>query len=146
MTIPPKRGVGGPPAKRTLPVIDDAAPAVEQPTRSIGRVKVESFDDAKAPPPPAAPTASADPGTPVNAASRAVNPRKQFPMHFDLLMRDLFQRGEVPEHWQVIAAQEARLDELNWDVEFTVVDNRTNGVVRRCVEVQAGKLSRISDR
>jgi hypothetical protein len=108
---------------------------------------VQSFDEPMAAPPAAPPSTAhaADPGVPVNRSSRAVNPRKQYPMHFDLLMRDLYQRGEVPEHWQIIAAEEVRLDETNMDVAFTLVDNRTNSVRRRCVEVQRGKLLRISD-
>jgi hypothetical protein len=132
--------------KLTLPVIDDSA---DRPIRSSGHVKVVSFDDIDLKTPAAEPpraAGAADPGVPVNHSSRAVNPRKQYPLHFDLLMRDLYQRGDIPEHWQIIAAEEIRLDETNMDVEFTVVDNRTNAVVRRCVQVQAGKLLRISER
>jgi hypothetical protein len=137
MPLPPQK----PKPKRVLSVIDDAPAA--PPPRGSGRLKVQSFDEPLADP---ATAHAADPGVPVNQSSRAVNPRKQYPMHFDLLMRDLYERKEVPEHWQVVAAEEVRLDETNMDVEFTIVDNRTNAVVRRCVQVQAGKLSKIIDR
>jgi hypothetical protein len=61
-------------------------------------------------------------------------------------MRDLMKRGETPEHWRVIATEEVRLDEMNFDVEFTLLDQRTKAVTRRRVDVQQGKLQRISDR
>lgn len=114
------------------------------------RIQVESFDDSdrvETPPepPPVAPGAS-NAGVPVNTSSRAVNPRKQYPLHFDLLMRDALARGEVPESWQIIAAEEIRLDDMNMDVQFTMLDAKTNAVTRRCIEVQAGRLSRISER
>jgi hypothetical protein len=81
----------------------------------------------------------------VNPFSRAVNPRQQYPLHFDLLMRDIFSLGLVPEKWQVVAADEVRLDENGMDVEFTLVEQGTNLVRRRRVEVQHGSLRRICD-
>jgi hypothetical protein len=84
-------------------------------------------------------------GTPVNPVSRAVHPREQYPLHFDLLMRDLFSLGITPEEWQVIAAEEVRLDEDGMDVDFTLVHASSNQVRRRRVEVQQGKLLRIQD-
>jgi hypothetical protein len=93
-------------------------------------------------PPPAG---AADPGSPVNPSSRAVNPRLQYPLHFDLLMRDLFKRGETPEEWQVIAADEVRLDDGGMDIEFTLLKSAQNAVVRRRVDVEQGRLLRITD-
>jgi hypothetical protein len=143
---PPSRGVppGQPPKPKPKPklsVIDESAAPTDAATQGGGKVRVEDFEN-----PSAAPTRSADPGVPVNKSSRAVNPRKQFPLHTDLLMRDLFNRGQVPEQWQIVAAEETRLDETNWDVEFTIMDTKTNAVVRRVIEVQGGKLSRVVDR
>jgi hypothetical protein len=92
------------------------------------------------------PTDDAPPhGTPVNPFSRAVQPREQFPLHFDLLMRDLFAQGETPESWQVIAADEVRLDEDGMDVEFTLLRTGTDQVWRRRIDVQHGKLRAIRD-
>jgi hypothetical protein len=136
MPIPPRK------PKPKLSVIDDQ-PTPQAPPSGGARVRVENFDEH---PVPLSNANAADPGVPVNGSSRAVNPRKQYPMHFDLLMRDLYERKQEPEQWQVVAAEEVRLDEMNMDVEFTIVDKRTNAVVRRCIQVQAGKLSKISDR
>src|SRR5687768_2443888 len=69
-------------------------------------------------------------GTPVNPLSRAVLPKEQFPLHFDLLMRDLWSRGMSPEDFQVIAADEVRLDEDGMDVEFTLLCRGTELVSR----------------
>ena len=96
-------------------------------------------------PPPPVPDHAPPHGTPVNPFSRAVQPREQFPLHFDLLMRDLFKRGDTPEDWQVIAADEARLDEDGMDVEFTLLRAGTNQVWRRRVDVKHGKLVEIRD-
>jgi len=84
-------------------------------------------------------------GVPVNPLSRAVHPRDQYPLHFDLLMRDIFSCGIPPEEWQVIAAEEVRLDEEAMDVEFTLLKPSTNQVRRRRVEVRQGYLLRIID-
>jgi hypothetical protein len=131
----PTRGGSG-----RLPVMDDAPQQSARPVS--GKLQLEDVENVKPPPP----SGSADAGTPVNKASRAVNPRKQYPMHFDLLMRDLYERKEVPEQWQVVAADEVRLDERNWDVEFTLTDSKSSVVVRRRVEIQDGKLSKITER
>ena len=91
----------------------------------------------------APPPGAAHPGTPGNPFSRAVNPRLPYPLHFDLLMRELYALGLVPEQWQIAAADEVRLDESGMDVEFTLVEPKSN-LVRRCrVDVQEGKLRRI---
>jgi hypothetical protein len=87
---------------------------------------------------------AATPGTPVNPVSRAVSPRKQYPFHFDLLMRDLFACGIQPEKWMVIAGEELRLDEDGMDIEFTLIEVATNQVRRSRVDVQHGKLVRIT--
>jgi hypothetical protein len=84
-------------------------------------------------------------GTPVNPLSRAVHPREQYPLHFDLLMRDIFHLGRAPEEWQVIAAEEVRLDEDGMDVDFTIIHVSTNQIRRRRVCVQQGRLVRILD-
>jgi hypothetical protein len=84
-------------------------------------------------------------GVPVNPLSRAVQPKDQYPLHFDLLMRDIFSCGIPPEEWQVIAAEEVRLDEEAMDVEFTLLKPSTNQVRRRRVEVRQGYLLRIID-
>lgn len=91
------------------------------------------------------PYGAATQGTPVNPLSRAVHPREQYPLHFDLLMRDIFYLGIPPEEWQVIAAEEVRLDEDGMDVDFTLVHAATNMVRRRRVCVQQGRLLRILD-
>ncbi len=82
-------------------------------------------------------------GTPVNPVSRVVSPRKQYPLHYDLLMRDLFALGVTPERWLVIAAEELRLDEDGMDIEFVLVETGTNRVRRSRVDVQHGKLMRV---
>lgn len=89
--------------------------------------------------------ASDAPGEQVNPLSRAVHPREQYPLHFDLLMRDLYQRNLSPEEWQVISADEVRLDEFGMDVEFTLLRNGTNHVWRRRVDVRHGKLLAIRE-
>lgn len=96
---------------------------------------------------PAPPKAdgSASQGVPVNPLSRAVHPKDQYPLHFDLMMRDMFSCGIPPEEWQVIAAEEVRLDEEAMDVEFTLLKPSTNQVRRRRVEVRQGYLLRIID-
>jgi hypothetical protein len=96
-----------------------------------------------APLPPAAPSDA--PGEQVNPLSRAVHPREQYPLHFDFLMRDLYQRNLAPEEWQVIAADEVRLDEAGMDVEFTLLRGGTNHVWRRRVDVRHGKLLAIRE-
>jgi hypothetical protein len=88
---------------------------------------------------------SASQGVPVNPLSRAVHPRDQYPLHFDLLMRDIFACGIPPEEWQVIAAEEVRLDEEAMDVEFTLLRTSSNQIRRRRVEVRQGYLLRIID-
>jgi hypothetical protein len=93
--------------------------------------------------PPAAPGAATT-GTPVNSFSRAVSPRLQYPMHFDFLMKEFFSQGLVPEKWLVIAAEEARLDEDGMDVIFTLSEHDSNSVRRCRIDVQRGKLVRIS--
>ena len=89
--------------------------------------------------------ASAQAGHEVNPLSRAVHPREQFPLHFDLLMRELYSLCIPPEEWQAIAAEEVRLDEDGLDVEFTLINNKDNHVRRRRVEVRQGALMRIRD-
>lgn len=101
-------------------------------------------------PPPAKPLPPAEDLTPavghaVNPLSRAVLPKEQFPLHFDLLMRDLWSRGESPEAYQVIAADEVRLDEDGMDVEFTLLRSGTDLVSRRRVDVRHGRLLCIRD-
>jgi hypothetical protein len=93
--------------------------------------------------PPIDPTPAA--GQAVNPLSRAVLPKEQFPLHFDLLMRDLWSRGMSPEHFQIIAADEVRLDEDGMDVEFTLLCTNTNQVSRRRVDVRHGRLLAIRD-
>jgi hypothetical protein len=84
-------------------------------------------------------------GHAVNPLSRAVLPKEQFPLHFDLLMRDLWSRGMSPEAFQVIAADEVRLDEDGMDVEFTLLRTGTDMVSRRRVDVRHGRLLSIRD-
>jgi hypothetical protein len=95
------------------------------------------------PPPVAGPGASTS-GTPVNPFSRAVHPKHLYPVHFDLLMRHLYQQGLVPERWLVVAADESRLDEFGMDVDFTLTEHGSDKLHRCRVEVQQGKLQRIS--
>jgi hypothetical protein len=95
------------------------------------------------PPPPIDATPAA--GQPVNPVSRAVLPKEQFPLHFDLLMRDLWSRGLSPEDYQIIAADEVRLDEDGMDVEFTLLRSGTDMVLRRRVDVRHGRLIGIRD-
>lgn len=100
----------------------------------------------RAPSEPLAPAEASDAaGEQVNPLSRAVHPREQYPLHFDLLMRDLFQRNLSPEEWQIISADEVRLDETGMDVEFTLLRNGTNHVWRRRVDVRHGKLLAIRE-
>ena len=81
---------------------------------------------------------------PVNAFSKLVDPRKRFPVHFDALMRDLFTRGEQPERWRLLDADEVRLDEDGQEVEFTLVQHGTEDMVwRRRVLATHGKVVRI---
>jgi hypothetical protein len=96
--------------------------------------------------PPAPPPArnAQDPGEPVNVFSRAVDPRKQYPLHFDLLMRELYERGLVPEEWQVAVADEVRLDEDGMDIEFTLIEPKADLMRRIRVDVQQGKLLRVT--
>lgn len=94
-------------------------------------------------PQPEEPTPAA--GHAVNPLSRAVLPKEQFPLHFDLLMRDLWSRGMSPEDFQVIAADEVRLDEDGMDVEFTLLRTGTDLVSRRRVDVRHGRLLIIRD-
>lgn len=101
-------------------------------------------------PPPAEPIAQPEDPTPavghaVNPLSRAVLPKEQFPLHFDLLMRDMWSRGVSPEDFQVIAGDEVRLDEDGMDVEFTVLRTGTDQVFRRRVDVRHGRLLGIRD-
>lgn len=84
-------------------------------------------------------------GHAVNPLSRAVLPKEQFPLHFDLLMRDLWDRGMSPEAFQVIAADEVRLDEDGMDVEFTLLRVGTDSLWRRRVDVRHGRLLSIRD-
>ncbi len=84
-------------------------------------------------------------GVAVNEFSRAVLPRDQFPVHFDFLMRDLFARGESPEEWQVLAADEARIDEDGMEVEFTLLKIGTDLLWRRRLDIQLGQLRSITD-
>jgi hypothetical protein len=84
-------------------------------------------------------------GHPVNPISQAVLPKEQYPLHFDLLMRDLFRRGLVPEDFHIIAADEVRLDEDGMDVEFTMLRRGTDLVLRRRVDVRHGRLITISE-
>lgn len=85
-------------------------------------------------------------GTPVNAYSNAIDPRKLFPLHFDYLMRDFFSTGETPEAWRVLDAMETRLDENGMEVEFTLIRQGTDLVWRRRVLMNAGRLVRIVTR
>lgn len=84
-------------------------------------------------------------GLPVNPLSRAVLPKEQYPLHFDMLMRDLYQRGLTPEDFQVIAGDEVRLDEDGMDVEFTMIRRGTDLVMRRRVDVRHGRMIAIRD-
>jgi hypothetical protein len=108
------------------------------PTRRIRR-SVNGAETVHVDAPPAAPGA-ADPGVPVNPLSRAVNPRQQYPLHFDLLMRDLFAHGFEPERIQIVAADEVRLDEAGMDVEFTLMEHGSERMRRMRVDVKHGKL------
>jgi hypothetical protein len=96
--------------------------------------------------PSSVPPHAAHAGTPVNPASRAVNPRLQYPRHVELLLLDLATHGQRPEEWQIIAADEVRFTDHRLDVEFTLVRTGTNAVLRRRVEVDHGRLLRISER
>ncbi|MBA3709987.1 MAG: hypothetical protein H0W83_14345 [Planctomycetes bacterium] len=106
-------------------------------------------NDAATPPialpasPPGAAPGAADPGEAVNPLSRAVNPRAQYPLHFDLLMRDFFAHGIEPERLQVVAADEVRLDENGMDVEFTLMEVGTEHMRRCRVDVNHGRLVQI---
>jgi hypothetical protein len=115
------------------------------PTQKPATVAVRTRRFVNQPPEPVAGPGAATKGKPVNPLSRAVNPKEQYPLHFDLLMRDLYKQGMVPEQWKVIAADEVRLDENGMDVEFTLHEPKVNRVWRRRVEVQHGKLLRIVD-
>ena len=95
--------------------------------------------------PPAEIAGAGSAGEPVNDYSRAVQTREQFPLHFDLLMRDLFARGEAPEDWQVLSADEVRIDEDGMEVEFTLLKTGTDLLWRRRVDVQLGQLRAITD-
>jgi hypothetical protein len=86
-----------------------------------------------------APASSAD------LPTRMVNPRQQYPKHFDHLMRDLYAAGLEPERWQVIGAEEIRLDEVRMDIEFTLMEQGTDNVRIRCVEMERGVLLRVRD-
>lgn len=122
-----------PPLKNTMPI---------PPNRPDPR-------NQRAPSKPLVPTsgdAGDQAGVPVNPVSRAVHPREQFPQHFDFLMRDLFTRGLAPEDWQVIAADEVRLDEDGMDVEFSLLRTGTNQVWRRQIDVRHGRLIAIHER
>jgi hypothetical protein len=92
---------------------------------------------------PADPTPAA--GVPVNPLSRAVLPKEQYPLHFDLLMRDLYQRGMTPELFKIIAADEVRLDEDGMDVEFTLMETQSERLFRRRVDVRHGRLVTVRD-
>ncbi len=94
------------------------------------------------PPPPTGPGAATS-GTPVNPFSRAVHPKHLYPVHFDLLMRHIYQQGLVPERWLVVSADETRLDDRGMDVDFTLTEHGTDSLHRCKVEVQDGKLRRI---
>ncbi len=83
-------------------------------------------------------------GQPVNPASRSSNPKLQYPVHFDFLMRHLYERGLVPEEWQIAAADEVRLDETGMEIEFTIVQPKQSLMRRIRVHVSEGKLVRIS--
>jgi len=91
---------------------------------------------AAAAPPPVA-------GQPVNALSNAANPRSQYPAHVNFLMRDLYDRGLIPEEWQIVAADEIHLDEDGMTVEFTVLQRTENLMHRISIEVAGAKLVRI---
>ena len=64
-----------------------------------------------------------NPIQPVNAFSDAVDPRRLYPAHFDL-MRNLYHSGQQPERWRMLDAAEVRLDEDGMEVEFTLVQQR----------------------
>jgi hypothetical protein len=81
--------------------------------------------------------------TPVNPFSNAVDPSKLYPLHLELLMRDLHTIGEVPEKWRVLDATETRLDEHGMEIEFTLVRKGTDLVWRRSVLISGGRLVRI---
>jgi len=83
------------------------------------------------------------PGQPVNALSNAANPRGQYPAHVNFLMRDLYDRGLIPEEWQIVAADEIHLDEDGMTVEFTVLQRQENLMHRIAIEVCGGMLVRI---
>jgi hypothetical protein len=63
-----------------------------------------------------------NPIQPVNALSNAVDPRRLYPAHFDL-MQNLYHSGQQPERWRALDAAEVRLDEDGMEVEFTLVQH-----------------------
>lgn len=77
--------------------------------------------------------------------TRVLNPRQQYPRHFDHLMRDLYAAGLEPEKWQVIGAEEVRLDEVRMDIEFTLLEQGTDTVRVRCVEMEGARLLQVRD-
>lgn len=79
----------------------------------------------------------------VNAFSSISDPRKLYPLHFDALMRDLFQQGQQPEQWRCLDAHETRLDEDGCEVEFTLIQHGTDLVWRRRVLVACGQVLRV---
>jgi len=79
-------------------------------------------------------------GQAVNALSNAANPRSQYPAHVNFLMRDLYDRGLIPEEWQIVAADEVHLDEDGMTVEFTVLQRQENLMHRIAIDVAGAKL------
>ncbi len=97
------------------------------------------------PPPPLAAPGAAEAGTPVNPYSRAVDPRLQYPQHYQFLYRDFSAIGVGPQVWKVIAADPIHHEDGGLDVEFTLLKAGSNLVRRRRVVVRHGRLLRITE-
>ena len=83
-----------------------------------------------------------NPIQPVNACSSAVDPRRLYPAHFDL-MRNLYHSGQQPERWRMLDAAEVRLDEDGMEVEFTLVQHGTDRCGTAASWSAPGQLVRI---
>lgn len=99
----------------------------------------------KVPPPPLPAPGAASAGTPVNPYSRAVDPRLQYPQHYQFLYRDFSAIGVGPQVWKVIAADAIPHEDGEFDVEFTLLKAGSNLVRRRRVVVRNGRLMRITE-
>jgi hypothetical protein len=96
-------------------------------------------------PPPLPAPGAATTGNPVNVYSRAVDPRLQYPQHFQFLYRDFSAIGVGPQVWKVIAADAIPHEDGELDVEFTLLKAGSNLVRRRRVVVRNGRLMRITE-